>query len=230
MDYVFHFREVFNHWPLLLEGVSLTLFISAAAMIASVVLGTLVAVARRSKNPLLRGASLCYIDIIRNTPLLVQLYILYFGLPNLGIRLDAMVAGVMGVVIYNTAFSAEIIRSGLQAVHKSQIESGLAIGMTRLQIFFYIVILPAIEKVYPALSSQFVLLMLGTSIVSAIGVDELTSVANQIQSINFRSIEVYLVVIAIYLVLTLLIRSAMRALHPILFRHRRRRPAAVMAG
>ena len=227
MDYVFQFREVLRYWPWLVEGTLVTVAISTVSMILCVILGTLGAVARRSRHRTLRWAIIGYVDLIRNTPFLVQLFILFFGLPSIGIRLDAMTAGILGIVLYNTAFTTEIIRAGLQAVHKSQVESGLSIGMSRLQVFFYVVILPAIEKIYPALVSQFVLLMLGTSIVSAIGVEELTSYAHQIQTLNFRSIEVYLVIICIYMGLTLTIRLGMRALGLVLFAsHRRRlRPA-----
>ena len=136
--------------------------------------------------------------------------------------MNAVTAAVLGVVLYNGAFTTEIIRAGLQAVHKSQIEAGLSIGMSRVQVFFYIVIRPALEKVYPALSSQFVLLMLATSVISAIGVDELTSFAGHIQTMNFRSIEVYLVCIVIYFGLTLLLRSSGRMLGRRLFRYRHR--------
>jgi polar amino acid transport system permease protein len=135
--------------------------------------------------------------------------------------MSAFTAGFVGVVLYNTAFTIEIIRAGLAAVHRSQIEAGLSIGMSRLQVFRHVVIVPALEKVYPALSSQFVLLMLGTSVISAIGVDELTSFAGQIQTLNFRSIEVYIVCIVIYMALTLLLRSGCRALGAWLFSYRR---------
>ena len=222
MDYVFQFREVFRYWPWLLQGTAVTLAISVGAMLLSVVLGTLGALARRSRFPLLRGAMTIYVEVFRNTPFLVQLLFLFFGLPTLGIRMNAVTAGVLGVVLYNTAFTTEIVRAGLAAVHKSQIEAGLSIGMSRAQVFFYIVIRPALEKVYPALSSQFVLLMLGTSVISAIGVDELTSFAGQIQTLNFRSIEVYIVCIFIYLGLTLLLRSSSRMLGRRLFSYRHR--------
>jgi polar amino acid transport system permease protein len=222
VDYVFQFREVLRYWPWLVEGTAVTLALSIGAMALSLAAGTAGAVARRSRYRLLRAAMAVYVEVIRNTPFLVQLFILYFGLPTLGLRMNAMTAGLVGIVLYNTAFTTEIIRAGLQAVHKSQVESGLSIGMSRLQVFFYVVIRPAIAKVYPALASQFVLLMLGTSVVSAIGVEELTSYAHQIQTINFRSIEVYIVIICIYMGLTLLLRAGFRGLHAWLFGYTRR--------
>ena len=222
MDYVFQFREVFRYWPWLVHGTAVTLALSIAAMVLSLITGTAGALARRSHYRLPRVAMATYVEVIRNTPFLVQLFILYFGLPSVGIRMSALTAGLIGIVLYNTAFTTEIIRSGLQAVHKSQVESGLSIGMSRAQVFLYIVIKPAIAKVYPALASQFVLLMLGTSVVSAIGVEELTSYAHQIQSINFRSIEAYIVIIGIYMAMTLLLRTVFRGLHAAFFSYARR--------
>lgn len=226
MPYVFQFGEVTRYWPVLLHGVAVTLVYSLAAMVLSVALGTLCALGRRSSSAYVAGTVRLYVETIRNTPFLVQLFVLFFGLPSLGIRLDAYTAALIGLVLYNGAFMTEIIRAGLQAVHRSQIEAGLSIGMSRVQVFLYVVLKPALEKVYPALSSQFILLMLSTSVISAIGVDELTSSAGHIQTINFRSVEVYLVCIVIYFVLTLSLRTGARLLGYGLFPHRRHLVAA----
>jgi polar amino acid transport system permease protein len=221
MNYTFQFGEVTRYWTWLLEGLVVTLIYSFVAMALSIIVGTLGALAKRSRYAVLRWFTRLYVEVIRNTPFLVQLFVLFFGLPSVGIRLNAYTAALIGLVIYNGAFLTEIIRSGLQAVHRSQIEAGLSIGMSRVQVFRYVVLMPALEKVYPALSSQFILLMLSTSVISAIGVDELTSFAGHIQTLNFRSIEVYLVSIVIYLVLTMFLRSMSRLLGYALFPHRR---------
>ena len=224
MPYVFQFGEVLRYWPWLANGVWVTLLYSVSAMALSLVVGTLGALGRRSRFGAVRAAARTYVETIRNTPFLVQLFVIFFGLPSAGIRLDAYTAALIGLVIYNGAFMTEIIRAGLQAIHRSQVEAGLSIGMSRPQVFFHIMLKPALEKVYPALSSQFILLMLSTSVISAIGVDELTSFAGHIQTLNFRSIEVYLVCIVIYFVLTLLLRSGARLLGYALFPHRRGLP------
>ncbi len=229
MSYVFQFGEVTRYWTWLAQGVAVTLLYSFGALVLSVMLGTLCAVGRRSPSPVVSGGVRLYVETIRNTPFLVQLFVLFFGLPSLGVRLDAYTAAMIGLVLYNGAFMTEIIRSGLQAVHKSQIEAGLSIGMSRVQVFFYVILKPAVEKVYPALSSQFILLMLSTSVISAIGVDELTSSAGHIQTINFRSVEVYLVCIVIYFALTLTLRAGARLLGYALFAHRRHAPAGLGA-
>jgi len=220
MPYVFQFGEVLRYWSWLVSGIATTLALTAIAILLSVAVGTLGAVARRGRSTVLRGASLAYVEVVRNTPLLVQLFIVFFGLPSLGIRMSPVVAGVLGLVVYNGAFLTEIISSGIRAVPRGQVEAGLSLGMSRMQVFRHVVFVPALEKVYPALVSQWVLLMLGTSVVSAIGVDELTSVAGQIQSENFRSVEVYLVCIAIYLVLTVTLRALARHVGRRLFSYR----------
>lgn len=226
MTYVFQFGEVFRYWTWLANGVVVTIAYAVASMVLSIGIGILGALARRSRHAWLRAIAWTYVEAIRNTPFLVQLFILFFGLPSVGLRIDAYTAALIGLSLYNGAFTTEIIRAGIQAVHRSQVEAGLSIGMSRVQVFFYIVLRPALEKVYPALSSQFVLAMLATSVISAIGVDELTSFAGHIQTTNFRSIEVYSVCIVIYLVLTLLLRSGARALGVALFSRKRPRAAA----
>jgi polar amino acid transport system permease protein len=218
MNYVFQFGEVTRYWPWLLAGVGWTVLFSAIGIVISLVVGFAGALGLRSSNLLLRVPALLYVQAIRNTPFFVQLLILFFGLASVGFRLNAVTAGLIGLVLYNGAFMTEMIRSGLDAVHRSQIEAGLSIGMSRTQVFFHVEMFPAIEKVYPALSSQFVLLMLSTSVMSTIGVDELTSLAARIQTLNFRSIEVYLVVILIYMALTLILRALARRVGKMLFR------------
>ena len=229
MGYTFQFGDVLHYWPLLVEGVAATLAFTISTMALSLVLGTVAALCRRSRSITLRTTSRLFVELIRNTPLLVQLFILFFGLPAIGLRLPANVAALIGLVVYNGAYATEILRAGLQAIHPSQIEAGLSIGMSRTQVFFYVVARPALEKVYPALSSQFVLLMLGTSIISAIGAQELTSFGEQIQSANFRSLEVYVVCTVLYLILALALRLSLRLLGTRLFRYRTRRPFVAAA-
>lgn len=227
MSYTFQFGEVTRYWTWLLQGVVVTLLYSFIGMALSLLVGTIGAVCRRSRFMSLRLLARVYVQTIRNTPLLVQLFVLFFGLPSIGIRLGAYTAALIGLVLYNGAFLTEVIRAGLQAVHPSQIEAGLSIGMSRVQVFVYVILINALEKVYPALCSQFILLMLSTSVISAIGVDELTSFAAHIQTLTFRSIEVYLVTIVIYFVLTLMLRSGARLLGRVLFAHRRPARAAM---
>jgi polar amino acid transport system permease protein len=148
-----------------------------------------------------------WIEIFRNTPLLVQLFIVYFGLPQLGLRLDANTAALIGLSLYLGAFSTEIIRAGIESVPRGQIEAGHALGLRQRQIFRFIILVPAMRAVFPALGTRFILIMLATSVVSTISADELASIANGLQTETFRPFEVYLAVSLIYLVMALVLRG-----------------------
>ena len=172
-------------------------------------LGLGLATVRNAGGRVMRGAVDLYVELIRNTPFLIQLFIIYFGLPGIGLRVGAVTASLIGMVINLAAYSTEIIRAGIEAVPPAQIEAGEALGFTRIQIYRYVIILPAIQKVYPALCSQFVLMMLASSICSAISATELTAAASYVQSQSYRSFEVYIAVTVIYLVLALLLRGVL---------------------
>ena len=137
-----------------------------------------------------------YVEIIRNTPFIVQLFFVFFGLPAAGIKLTETTAAFLAMVFNLGAYSTEIIRAGIEAVPKGHLEAGASLAMSRLQILRYIVLKQAFQKVYPALSSQIVIVMLGSAVVSQISAEDLTYAANYIQSRNFRAFEVYLVVAA----------------------------------
>ena len=218
--YVFQFGPVLAYWPQLAIGIFNTVLYCALGIVAGLVFGTLFARAAVSRSAIMRGAVLAYVDVIRNTPLLVQLFFFYLGLPALGLSLSPGVAAGLALVANTTSYTTEILRAGINAVPRSNIEAGIALGFTQRQVFRYFVFLPALERVYPALTSQFILLMLATSILSAIGAEELTSAANSIQSFTFRSFETYFIVSGIYLVLVVLFRLMFWALGQALFPHR----------
>ena len=184
--------------------------------------GTLCAVARVYGGRELRLLVGFYVELIRNTPLLVQIFIVYFGLSSLGLKLSAETSAVIALVVNMGAYTTEIMRAGIQSIHRTQLEAADCLGLTRLQTILHVVLLPAIERVYPALSSQFVLLMLASSITSQISAEELTAVANNVQSDTYRSFEVYIIVAVIYLALSLLYRLAFKAIGLIIFERRRR--------
>src|SRR5215203_2772070 len=174
MRYVFQFGVVADHWPALVAGALATLRLSLLAMAFGLAIAILCAFLRRGAPRPIALAVATYVEIIRNTPLLVQLFIIYFSLPGLGIRLEAEEAAVLGLSLNLGGYATEILRAGLDAIPKGQIEAGRALGPTRLQIFRLIMLFPALRIVYPALASQFVILLLGSSIVSAISAPELT--------------------------------------------------------
>lgn len=208
MNYVFHFGELSRFVPLLLEGALNTLLFSGVGMLAGTTIGLLGAVWRSARNPGLRLIAATYVELIRNTPLLVQLFVLFFALPSLGVRLTVTQAALLGLVLNNGAYMAEIIRAGIENIHASQREAAASLGLTRVQTFWWVVIPQAFDRIYPAMVSQFTLLMLSSSIISAIGADELTAYGARIQSETFRSIETYLAVAGLYLALTYVLRGA----------------------
>jgi polar amino acid transport system permease protein len=207
MKYGLQFRDVFAAWEFLLAGLLVTLALSVLTMVAGFLIGLSCACARTYGGQKLKAFVAGYVEVIRNTPLLVQLFLLYFGLPSLGLRLDAFEASLLALVINLGAYSTEIIRAGLQSIPKSQIEAGQSLGLTPWQIFRYIIVFPAIKAMYPALSSQFILLMLATSVVSQISMQDLFHVGSIIQSRTFRDFEVYTVIGGIYLALAFVFRG-----------------------
>ncbi len=132
----------------------------------------------------------------------MQIYIIYFGLPKLGLRLGPITAGLASLAIYSGAYITEIVRAGLQSVDSGQVEASRSLGLSRMQTLRHVVLKPALAAVYPSLTSQFILIMLASSIVSTVSVPELTGVANDVQGLTFRSLEAYLFVAAIYIALT----------------------------
>lgn len=209
MTYQFDFAALLPFWPEFLRGAWLTLQLSALSTVLGFVLGVLCAIGRADGPRWVRFLVASYVEVIRNTPLLVQVFIVYFGIATLGIRVSANAAAVLALVVNVGAYTCEIVRAGLESVHKSQVEAGECLGLSKPQIYWHVVIRPAIERVYPALTSQYVLLMLASSITSQISAEELTAVANRIQSDTFRSFETYIVVGVIYLALSFVVRIAL---------------------
>ncbi|WAC27491.1 MULTISPECIES: amino acid ABC transporter permease [unclassified Ancylobacter] len=222
MTYQFDFSSLWAYWPEFLQGAWLTLQLSAVSTVLGFVLGTLCAIGRSDGPRWVRFLVASYVEIIRNTPLLVQVFIVYFGIATLGIRVSANMAAVIALVVNVAAYTCEIVRAGLESVHKSQLEAADCLGLSRPQIYWHVIIRPAIERVYPALTSQYVLLMLASSITSQISAEELTAVANRIQSDTFRSFETYIVVGLIYLALSFVVRIALGLFGLVVFVRRRK--------
>ena len=203
MNYKFQFGDVFAAGPLLLEGTWTTIQLSVSAMLLGLMLAIVCAWAKTAGPRPLRWLINAYIELIRNTPFLVQLFFFFFALPALGLRWSAHTAALTAMVVNLGAYATEIIRAGIESIPKGQIEAGLALNLKHHEIFRFVILKPALRAIYPALSSQFILLMLSSAVVSAISADDLTSVAANLQSQTFRSFEIYIVVTAIYLLLSL---------------------------
>lgn len=221
MEYTFQFRMPASDWLLLLQGAERTCLYSITGLLAGLALGIACALGRQSRHLLLRFVASAYVEVIRNTPLLVQLFLVFFGLPSLGLKLSADQAAIVALTFNFAAYSGEIVRGGIESIPAGQIEAAQSLGLSRREIFTHIVILPALEATWPSLVSQFVLMMLGSSVVSAIGADELTSAANTIQSRTFRPFEVFSYTTLIYLGLTAVLSAGFWALSQVIFPRKR---------
>jgi polar amino acid transport system permease protein len=217
MRYGLQFRDVFAAWESLLDGIWITLALSASAMAGGFAIGVACAAGRVYGPPLLRWMIGAYVEVIRNTPLLVQLFLVYFGLPSLGLRFDGLTAAILTLTVNLGAYTTEIVRAGLEAVPKAQVEAGLSLGLSGLQVFRYVVVFPALKAMFPALASQFVLLMLATSVASQISVEDLFHAASIVQSRTFRDFEVYIEIGVLYLALAFLFRALFGTIHHLVF-------------
>ena len=217
MSYHFEFRPVLARADLLIQGLLVTIGLTVAAVIVGTALGIILASARAMRGGIVRLLIDSYVEVFRNTPFLVQLFLLYFALPSLGLRMTVTEAALIGMAVNLGAYAEEIIRAGIESIHRSQIEAGLSLGLTPVQIFRRIVIPPAIANVYPALCSQYVLMMLGSSLCSVIAMQELTAVSAQIGSDTYHFFEVYIIVTLLYLALVLLMRGALAFLGNLMF-------------
>ena len=216
------FSAVFERWPLFVDGAWMTIRLSVGATLIGFAIGTLCAIGRRSNSVWARRASTVYVEAIRNTPLLVQIFLVYFGLASLGLKLPAVTVAMAALTINVGAYATEIMRAGFDSIHKGQIEAAECLALSRRQVYWHVVLLPAMERVYPALTSQFVLLMLASSVCSQISAEELTAVANFVQSDTYRPFETYIVVGAAYVLLSLLMRAVFWGVGALLFPRRRR--------
>ncbi|GJD65885.1 amino acid ABC transporter permease [Methylobacterium frigidaeris] len=216
------FSAVLERWPSFLDGALLTLELAGIATVVGGALGGVAAIGRRSRHAALRRLCEVYVEAIRNTPLLVQIFLVYFGLASLGFKFSAVTVAALALTINVGAYTTEIVRAGLDAIPRGQIEAAEGLALSRAQIYRHVVLLPAIERVYPALTSQFVLLMLASSVTSQISAEELTAVANYIQSDTYRAFETYIVVALVYVALSFLMRAGFWTLGLVLFPRRRR--------
>lgn len=222
MSYEFDFSFLSDYLPDLVNGVWLTLGMTFASIIPGFVVGTACALVRLYGRPPFRRAATFYVEAIRNTPLIIQVFWLFFGLAVLQIHTGPFLAAVIALTINVGAYTAEIMRAGFQSIPKGQREAASCLALSPLQTVLSVELPQAVERVYPALVSQFVLMMLATSIMSQISAEELTGVAYMIQSFTFRGFEVYLVVAVVYLGLATFLRLTLLGLAEVSFPRRRR--------
>lgn len=203
------FWVVIAQWPIFLTGVLWTIGLTAISAVLGLSIGVVLGWSRANGPRWLRMLVGVYVEFIRNTPFIVQLFFIFFGLPAMGVKLSPEMASVIAMVVNLGAYSTEIARAGIVATPKGQIEAGLSLGLTRFHIFFWVVLPPALRKVWPALVSQVIIVMLGSAVCGQISTPELSYAANLVQSRNFRVFESYIVATLLYLLLAIALRAVL---------------------
>ncbi|ERM01357.1 ABC transporter permease [Brucella intermedia 229E] len=218
--YNFNFAPVFASMDKLLVGAWQTIELSCAAMVLGLIVSIICAVGKTSGPKPVRFVIDAYIEIIRNTPFLVQIFFIFFGLPSAGLRLSPNSAALLALIVnFGGAYGTEIIRAGIESIHKGQVEAGTALGLSRLQVFRYVIMKPALRTVYPSLTSQFIYLMLTSSVVSVISANELAAAGNDLQSATFASFEVYIVITLMYLVMSIGFSAVFALIEKVAFKY-----------
>ena len=202
----FDFSLIWNSLPLLLAGAGVTIEITAISVGLGFIFGLITSVCRLSGVKVLQVIAVCYVNIIRGTPMLVQIFLIYFALPMvIGERINPFVAAVAACSINSGAYVSEIFRAGIQSVDKGQMEAGRSLGLSWMQTMRYVILPQAFKHVIPPLGNEFISMTKETSLVSVIGFEELTRRGQLIIAKTYGSFEIWLTVAAIYLVMTLTI-------------------------
>ncbi|KAA1053292.1 MULTISPECIES: amino acid ABC transporter permease [Azospirillum] len=220
MTYRFDYSWIAEYWPVILKGLVTTVELTLIGTLFGVALGIACAWTRSLGPRWLRPPVVAYVELIRNTPFLIQLFFIFFGLPSLGVQMTEFQAAVLAMVINLGAYSGEIIRAGIEATPRGQFEAGASLAMTRFETFRHVVLIPSLQRIWPALSSQIVIVMLGSAVVSQIAAEDITFAANFIQSRTFRAFESYFLTTGLYLLLALALRQALRGVGNMLFPRR----------
>jgi His/Glu/Gln/Arg/opine family amino acid ABC transporter permease subunit len=208
--YTFDAAAIARGLPYLLEGAGLTIVISLVAMALALVVGLVIATLSQIPSRAARGVVRGYVEIFRNTPLLVQIFIVYFALPQLGVKLSPFASGLSALVLYSAAYNTEVFRAGLEAVPYGQHEAARSLGLGPFQEFAHVVVPQALRISFPALGNNLVSLVKNSSLVSTIGMVELMFVANDISFNNFRTFEIYGTAAVLYVVLVLGLTRVLR--------------------
>ena len=222
-----------GYWSDFVRAAWLTLQITLLAFLLAMLLGLLTALASASRVGLLRAIARVYIEAIRNTPVLLQIFIVFFGLPSLGITLNAYTAGVIALGVNVGAYLAEVFRAGIQSVPRGQLEAASILGLERSQIFIEVVLPQAARAVYPAIVNNLIQLLLGTSLLSAIALPELSGTATVINARTLLYIQTFSITLIAYLFLSNLLswlagQIGVRVFHPpLVIKKRTRRPFLV---
>lgn len=215
----FNFRIILEYLPLYLQGAWATLWLSALALIGALLVGTAACIMRLSPSPLLSRTAGVYIETIRSTPLLAQLYFLYFGLPSLGIQMSEIATGLIALTLNSGAYMAEIIRGGVQTIPYGQIEAGIASGLTYVARLRHIILPQALGVALQPILGQAMVLVKDSALLSLISILELTRAGQVLAADRFMPAEGYLTTAAFYLAIYYLLKTlCLRAQHRLIFR------------
>src|SRR4051794_18483560 len=198
----YQWRTVLAYLPDYLHAAALALRITVVGFILALVLAIIAALARDSGSRVLRIVASCYVEVIRNTPVLLQIFIVYFAFPSVGIRLSAVAAGTIALGVNVGAYLTEVIRAGFSSVERGQLEAAQVLGLSRFTVFTYVVAPQALRNVYPSLVNNLVQVLLGTSLLSTIAVPEITGVATVINARTLLFVQVFGIAVALYLLLS----------------------------
>jgi polar amino acid transport system permease protein len=211
---ILSFSSVLNAWPLFLSGLWLTIVLTLLSCFLGTLLGIVCAWCRIHAAPWLRINVACYVEFFRNTPFLVQIFFIFFGLPSIGLRMNSFTASVVALALNLGAYACEIVRAGIEATPRGQIEAAESLALNRRQVFVRVVIPPALQRIWPGLTSQLVIMLLASALCSQISAAELSYVANFVAGNTFRGFESYIVVTVLYLVLAIALREFLKWLGP----------------
>jgi polar amino acid transport system permease protein len=203
------FLAVLAQWPLLVKGIGWTVLLTVISAALGLLVGVLCAWTRVYGGKTAKLLVGTYVELIRNTPFIVQLFFIFFGLPAVGLRLTPETASIIAMVVNLGAYATEIIRAGIEATPRGQIEAAQSLALSPRQVFTRVVLPPALQTVWPAMCSQIIIVMLGSAVCGQISTEELSYAANLIQSRNFRAFEAYIVATVIYLGLAIALRAAL---------------------
>lgn len=216
--YELNFQGLAEYAHFFVSGLFMTAKIAACVTVCGIAIGLLGAVIRNGRKNILYWIWTGYVELIRNTPFVVQLFFIFFGLPQLGFLFSAEGAAVVALIVNLGAYATEILRAAIAVTSQGQWEACRALGLTRFQAYVYVVLPPAIRRVWPAVVGQCVLVMLGSAVISQISCEDLTYAANYTQSLTFLSFESYLLATVLYLLLAVLMRRAMFGMGRLVFR------------
>ena len=214
----FYFGDILPYLPVLLQALWISVYVTLIGFAAGSVAGVLISLARSSGVRALSAPAGVYIEIFRNTPLLVQLYLIYFGLGQVGINFNPFWSAVVGLTLNNAAYTAEIFRAGFESVPAGQREAASALGMSKVQNFRYVVLKPAVRNVLPSLTNQLIVLFLFSSVGSVIALPELTNELSNINSLTNRTLETFTYGAVLYYLVSVAMAMSSRLAEKTLFR------------